>query len=127
MTPVRLTWVGGDHDFALTIGNLRALQQHCNAGPHEVFERVMARKWRVDDLFETLRQGLIGGGMDQAKASDMVNGAMGRHPLLEFVPTVQAVLAHSLVGPEDDKVGEPEGATPPPENGGSASSTAAAQ
>ena len=124
MRPLDLTWVGGEHSFALGLGNLRAIQQHCDAGPNEIYMRLTDGRWRIDDLFEVLRQGLIGGGMDNSAASKLITDMMSRHPLLEFTTTARAVLAVALVGPEDDKVGKPEGAeTTPPENGDSQRST----
>ena len=124
MRTVPLNWVGGQDDFALALGHLRAIQTHCDAGPLQIFKRLGDGSWRVDDLFEVIRQGLIGGGMEARVAGPKVAALMERHPLVDFVLTAQAVLAAALMGEEDDPVGKPEGTTPPPENGGSASSTA---
>ncbi len=126
MKSASIVWVGGEHNFALTIGNLRALQECCNAGPNEVFERLRNGYWRVDDLFETVRQGLIGGGMKGAAASELVVRMFERHPLREFESIASAILLSALVGVEDDAPGELEGETLPPENGVSPESTATA-
>jgi len=123
MQPTPFVWVGGEHDFLLKMGNLRALQSACDAGPNQIFERIRSGDWLVDDLFETIRQGLIGGGMKGTEASTLCLSMFERHPLREFENTAMAILIASLVGVEDDPVGEPEGATPPPENGVSPSST----
>lgn len=123
---VRLVWIGGEHDFALDLGNLRAIQKYCDAGPHEILLRLNEKRWRVDDLFEVIRQGLIGGGLPSGDASRLVTAMMTRHPLIGFVVTAQAILAASLVGDEDDPVGEAEGAASPPANGASLNSTAPA-
>jgi len=50
MTPIR--WPGGEHRFELRLGELRALQKNCDAGPEEVFNRLRAGRWRVDDVIE---------------------------------------------------------------------------
>ena len=121
---MRLNWIGGEHPFALPIGGLRAVQNHCDAGPLQIFERLGTGTWRVDDVFEVIRQGLIGGGMEPREAGPLVTGLMERHALVDFVLTARAVLAASLMGEEDDPVGKPTGEeTLPPENGASASST----
>jgi len=119
MQKMQLVWVGGEHEFFLTLGNLRALQSACDAGPNEVFERIRSGVWRVDDLFETIRQGLIGGGMKGPDASALLLKMFERHPLRDFENTALAILLSALVGIEDDPVGEGEGETPPLENGAS--------
>jgi hypothetical protein len=124
---ITLPWIGGEHDFALDIGNLRALQQSCDAGPEQILRRLTAGTWRIDDLFGTIRLGLIGGGMAAKDATALVNDLFAKHPYMGFRLTAQAILMAALVGPDDDQVGEPKGDAPPPENGNSAKSTATAQ
>lgn len=124
---IRLQWIGGEHDFALDIGGLRALQTACDAGPEQILRRLSAGTWRVNDLFDTIRLGLIGGGMTAKDANAIVNDMFAKHPYLPFRLTAQAILMAALVGPEDDIVGEPEGEAPSPQNGNSATSTATAQ
>jgi hypothetical protein len=120
-----LKWVGGEHDFALDIGALRALQTACDAGPEQILRRITAGLWKVDDLYETLRLGLITGeSMSQADAAKMVNRLFTQHPLMAFRLTAARVLTAALVGPEDDPLGEAGGEPPPPQNGGSAPFTA---
>ena len=123
MIRVTLNWVGGEHEFALPIGQLRAVQQNTNAGPEELLQRMARGAWRVDDLIEVIRQGLIGGGMKASEAGPMILKLFDQHPLAQFREVAYQILAAALVGVEDDPVGEPEGVTPPPENGGSAPST----
>lgn len=127
MAKVTLTWVGGEHEFALYIGNLRAVQQHCNAGPEQILRRLLDGTWRVDDLFEVIRQGLIGGGMPSHEASALVSETMKRHPLMEFRLTAQGILAAALSGVDGDDVGEPEGEVAHPESGASPTSTVPGQ
>lgn len=122
-------WVGGEHQFRLTLGNLRALQSACDAGPHEIFERVAGTNWRVDDLFETIRQGLIGGGMSTAQAGPLVTQLFEQHPLHSFKPIATIILLSALVGDDEgEDEGKAEGVEPPaPENGSSPKSMETAQ
>lgn len=116
-------WIGGEHDFALDIGALRALQDACNAGPQEIVGRLLAGTWRVDDPLQVMRLGLIGGGMAKVEASRLVETMADTHGLLRLVPTAQLVLSSALIGVPDDPVGEPQGVNPPPvESGSSAAS-----
>lgn len=119
-----LQWPGGEHDFALPLGQLRALQDATNSGPEEVFNRLRLGTWRVNDMIDTIRLGLVGAGeMDAAEASKTVIALFDQHPAMDFKLTAIAILAAALIGVEDDPVGEAEGQTSGPENGVSANST----
>lgn len=123
---IHMTWPGGEHDFALALGQLRALQTSTDAGPAELLRRVAGGSWRVDDLIEILRQGLIGGGMAPKEAGQIVVRLFEQRGPLRFVEPAYRVLGAALVGPEDDPVGEPTGAPTPPDSGASPASTASA-
>lgn len=118
MGPITLSWPGGEHAFALRMGELRALQQARDTGPEEVFNRLRTGCWTVDDLLHVIRLGLIGGGMDKAEAARTVSALMEAHPLIQFKLCAIAILAHSLMGDLEDMPGKPES-----ENGKSAGSS----
>lgn len=119
---VELSWPGGRHTFALRIGELRELQDRLNAGPEEVFNRIRSGNWRVNDLVEVVRIGLVGGGMDRDEAGRQIATLIDTTPLSEFKFVAIAALASAIIGYEDDPVGEAEGEQAPPENGSSAPS-----
>lgn len=102
---VTLKWADGEHDFRLPIGQLRELQRTCDAGPLQILDRIGNRAWRLDDIRETIRLGLIGGGMDPMGALDRVLNYVDARPLMESVSTAQAVLIAALVGVPEDPVG----------------------
>lgn len=87
--------------------------------------RLQTGNWRVNDLVEPLRLGLIGSGEKEAKeAGPLVTSLMEQHRLIDFRFAALALMGHALYGPEDDPLGEDEGVeTPAPESGGSAPST----
>lgn len=108
MTPVELVWSGGEHPFLLGIGELRALQAKCDAGPMWIMTRLLSGQWMVDDVVETIRLGLIGGGMDQKEARKLVGLHVGDGAYQRNVATAAAILQVSIMGDEDDPVGEPQ-------------------
>lgn len=108
MKEIDLIWAGGEHQFALPIEQLRALQIKCDAGPEHILSRLTARQWYVEDVIETIRLGLIGGGMDKDEARGIVAKEIHDEPLSQFVLTARAIIAHALYGVEDDAVGESE-------------------
>jgi hypothetical protein len=124
MRSVSLTWPGGEDEFALPIGALRALQEARNAGPEQLFNRLRFGDWHIDDIIQVLRCGLMGAGLERGAATQKVMSVIDLHPHLAFKPVAIAVLSHALLGVADDPVGEDQGETEtPPENGSSPSST----
>lgn len=110
---VTLPWLGGEHVFRLaSYGQLRLLQESCDAGPQEVLQRLMGGRWRVDDVREVLRIGLIGGGMAPEKAIALLKVTVDESAnWIEFAALAKSiVLAGLLAGSkaaEDDPVGKP--------------------
>lgn len=96
---ITMAWGDGEHRFRLAIGQLRELQDKCGAGPAEILRRVADGTWRVDDLREVLRLGLIGGGKAPLEALALVQRYVDERPLLESVMPARAVLLAALVGP----------------------------
>lgn len=123
MQAITLQWPGGEHAFALPLGQLRALQEATSSGPEEVWNRIRVGVWRVDDVISVLRFGLVGGGMESEVAARLVVTMFDLHPMADFKLPALAVMRHAMLGPEDDVPGKPEGATLPPESGNSHAST----
>lgn len=100
-------WGDGPQRFRLGIGQLRELQEKTNCGPMELLNRLHRGTWRLDDVRETLRLGLIGGGKEPMVALSLVARYVDERPLAENVPPAQAVLSVLLFGDgEDDPVGK---------------------
>lgn len=127
MEPIRIVWPGGEHDFRLRLGELRRLQDACAAGPEELLGRVRTGRWRVDDLIEILRLGLIGGGFTpEGEAAPLVVRLIEQQgALLEFKLPAELVLMHALLQPEGDELGKDvAGEATRPDDGASPASTA---
>jgi hypothetical protein len=126
---VVLAFAGEDRTFRLSIGRLRALQEKVDAGPMELLRRFEVGQWRVDDLRETIRQGLLGAGMSDADSAKLLKTDFDDLPWLQFVPIAQAIIIASVIGAGDESLGESQGekaTSPSPEaNSGSEASTAA--
>ena len=128
---ITLVWPGGEHTFALRLGELRALQGACDAGPEQILNRMIAGAWRVDDIIETIRLGLIGGGMRDKDARDLVRRVTEgeeRRGLMAYRQVALQIIMASIAADPDDPLGERTGASAaPPQNGDSAASTASEQ
>lgn len=100
-------WADGERTFRLPIGQLRELQDKCAAGPLQILGRLSDGTWRVDDVRETIRLGLIGGGATPTDALVLVHRYVDARPLLENTALAQSILLVALMGNPDDKVGKP--------------------
>src|SRR5690606_951747 len=72
--------------------------------------RGIGGEWRIDDIRETIRLGLIGGGMTPTDAFVTVSRYVDQPE--KYAPTdnigiAAAILLHALTGPQDDPVGKP--------------------
>ena len=105
---IEITWADDQHRFRLPIGGLRELQDKTNAGPAEILERFRAGTWRVDDVREVIRIGLIGGGKQPTASLSLVIRYVDGRPLMESVPVAFSVLAAALIGVPDDQPGKAE-------------------
>jgi hypothetical protein len=108
-----IPWADGEYRFRLPIGQLRELQEKCKAGPPEVFFRLQANVWRVDDIRETIRLGLIGGGMQPTQALSLVTRYVDARPLMENYEPAMQIIGTALLGAVDD---QPRGKGAPEES-----------
>lgn len=128
---VSFDWGDGHYTFRLGIKQLEELQEKCDAGPAFILGRLVDGSWRVKDIHETIRLGLIGGGAEPIKALALMKSYVVDRPLLENIIPAQIILNAALVGVEEEPVGKAEGESvtashpSPVENSASPVSTAA--
>lgn len=108
-----MDWADGTYTFRLPIGLLRELQEKTNAGPMQLLQRILDGTWRVDDLYHTLRLGLIGGGLTPNAALALATRYIADRPLQENVFPARFVLMAALFGTEDEPLGKVEPAESP--------------
>lgn len=99
---VTFEWADGEHTFRLGIAQLEELQEKAGCGPFELMRRLTVGAWRIEEVRETLRLGLIGGGMEAVQALKLVNRYAGSGQLLVAVLPARVVIAAALTGPADE-------------------------
>jgi len=100
----------GHYTFRLAWGELEKLQDSLDCGPLVVLDRLQTRQWKIRDVREIIRLGLIGGGLDAAKALKLVRGYVEDDgSLIANAVLAFRILGASLVGAPD----EPEEPSPP--------------
>lgn len=121
---IQLKWGDGEYVFRLGIGEWRAIDARCKAGPDEILARLfpiaqalakgmtvsqacamgMSGGWRVDDMREVILQGLIGGGLGPVEAAELVRRQVDER--LDFKANL--ALAYGVVKASlDEGVDEP--------------------
>ena len=108
---VSLPFADGTKTFRLAWGELIKLQEATDAGPFVVYRRLMSGQWKMGDISNTIRLGLIGGGLEPDKALSFVRDYVESRPPMESLALAQGVLGIALQGAPDEKPGELEGET----------------
>jgi len=104
---VEMKWQGGEHPFLLRIGELRALDDRLQDGAMAAAMRLRYLRPKFNDVYEVVRQGLIGGGMAEKEASALVAMVEEQHGIGPLVTLAQAVLLQAFYRrEEDDEPGE---------------------
>lgn len=104
---VSLDWGDGEHEFNIAkIKEALELEDNCKCGVAEIFERLKSGKWYVNDIRETLRLGLIGGGKEPVKALMLIRRYFDDRPWQESVQTAMIVLMAAMVGVPGDQIGK---------------------
>lgn len=107
---ITITWADGDYTFRLGWGELELLQEACDAGPYVVLSRLYGDDWRMGDISNTIRLGLIGGGMVPADALKLVRTWVEKRPPLENILFAQTILSAGIIGAKDEAPGEKDAA-----------------
>jgi hypothetical protein len=92
--------------FKLAWRELMKIQEACDAGPYVVLDRLVSGRWRLQDISEVIKWGLIGGGMPQGDALKLVETEVEARPPLENLTIAQTVLGAGVVGTEEEEVGK---------------------
>lgn len=96
-THIDLPFADGEYRFALGLAQLHELQTKCKTGIGALYARVLQGRvpdspdighplygaYQIDDLYETVRQGLIGGGEGRVDGAPVVVTPMRANELVE--------------------------------------------
>lgn len=94
---IALEWADGEYLFALKAKQIEELQAVCKAGFGTIYKRVMDGNWYYEDIHNTIRLGLIGGGMGAVEAKRITTMYTEGVPLLHG-PNSPLLVAQSIMG-----------------------------
>ena len=117
---ITLDWADGTYTFRLAWGQLVSLQEECDAGPHVILQRLVRGEWKVQDIANVIRWGLVGGGKTPAEATQLVRRYVETRPPLENLLIAQGVMSAGVVGAPDEDASKK--AEAPDEESGSTTS-----
>ncbi|AZO04586.1 gene transfer agent family protein [Mesorhizobium sp. M2A.F.Ca.ET.043.02.1.1] len=100
------TFANDDYVFRMGWGELEQLQEACDAGPYVVLDRLVSGRWRMGDISNVIRLGLIGGGAEPVKALKLVRAYVQDRPPLENLVLAQLVLGAAVAGAPEEDVGK---------------------
>ena len=102
------TFFGDDHHiFALTDPMITELERLADMGIGAIYARAVNMQFRLADLTEIIRLGLIGGGADPATAMRLVDAYARNQPLENLYPLALDILDARWTGtPEKESPNE---------------------
>lgn len=98
MKPHRAFFLDAERDFALNRTELQELQRKLGTGIGAIFQRVGRFDFYVEDLTETLRLALIGGGTDAQEAAELVDAFIAIEPLEKAMTIAVDILQRCMIG-----------------------------
>lgn len=108
---IEFDWADGTYSFRLAWGQLSELQEKCDAGPYVVLNRLHNGSWRIEDITNIIRLGLIGGGLQPSAALKLVRAYVEDRPPMENLIPAQVILSAALMGAPEENVGESDAAS----------------
>lgn len=103
---VELDFGDATHRFRLALGQLEELQEKTGVGPFVLLRRLLGGDWMTTDVRETLRIGLIGGGMEPLAALALVRRYVDdRHDWLAHAVLARLVMMAALTGSAEEEPG----------------------
>lgn len=103
-----IVWANGEDIFCIAkVGLILDLEDKCKAGFAVVMARLESGTWGINDVRETIRLGLIGGGMKPEAAMAAVRRHVDENPLAHSVLVAYEVVKAAMFGVPDDPVGKP--------------------
>jgi hypothetical protein len=103
---ITFIWGEDDRTFRLGWGELEKLQEACDCGPYVLLNRLHSGSWRIEDIREVIRWGLIGGGMPHADAAKKIKLYVEGLPPAQNLEAAQKIMRVGTFGASDETVGE---------------------
>ncbi|MBY6242841.1 gene transfer agent family protein [Methylosinus sp. Sm6] len=94
---------GRRRKLELRLGEIGELERLCGAGIGAILLRLSTMQWRYDDIRETIRLGLQGGGASEPDATAIVMRSLDPAPKGAYLQLAADVLTACVMGVEPGK------------------------
>jgi hypothetical protein len=111
---IKIVWGDGEHTFRLPYDQLVEHGEKLNRGPMAVLRRMDEGEWEPAEIYQTIRLGLIGGGMAPVAALSLAKRYCLDRPLAESLPAAVACLSAALFGVPEAATAQTASATEEP-------------
>jgi len=108
-----LDWADGTYCFRLTLAGAIELESKCDAPIAIIHHRLVTGQYKVADLRETIRMGLIGGGLEPTQALKLVRTYVDERPLSESWVIASVIMGGLFSGFEEHPISDPPEAASP--------------
>lgn len=106
---IKLTFAGDERTFRLDYEGILQLQEACDCGYMEIYQRLATGRHRIEDVVQTILIGLLRAGTDPKIAKRWVENIT--FPTAEPSLIAHAILAAAISGDPREEVGKTEAAT----------------
>ena len=97
-------WAGAQRPFRLRFGDVLDLEEACGkVGIGALYLRMGSHQYFAKDVFETIRLGLIGGGMPPSEARSLVQERFEHVPMADSLNLAMSILVNMMAGIEPDE------------------------
>lgn len=103
-----LDWADGTYSFRLSLAGAIELEEKCDAPIAVIHARLIGGAYKISDVRETIRIGLIGGGMDPVKALNLVRKYVDDRPLAESWIIARVIMGGLFHGFEAHPINPPK-------------------
>lgn len=104
---VDLDFGDGPHRFRLAMGELEELQEKTGVGPFALMHRLISGDWKVADVREPLRLGLVGGGMKPEEALQLVRRYVDRRDAwIHYAGVAKLIVMAAISGAPEELPGK---------------------
>ena len=102
-----IVWANGEDVFCIAkVGLILDLEDKCKSPFAVIMARLENGAWGLNDVRETIRLGLMGGGMKPEAAMAAVRRHVDENPLAHSVLVAYEVVKAAMFGVPDDPVGK---------------------
>lgn len=90
-----------ERPFTLSDDMVTELEAKTETGIGVLYQRLLGQAFKLADLAEVIRLGLIGGGTSPEEAARLVNSYARNRPIAEVLPLATAILAARWLGADE--------------------------